>query len=357
MARAEADVVVVGAGIMGAAAAAAVARGGRNVILLEQFDLGHDRGSSHGRSRIFRLSYPDPTYVRMAQEALPLWRRLEHETDAPVLQQLGGLDTGPGVDEHGRAMALCGVTFEWLDGAEVVRRFPSVGAQAGERFLFHPQAGIVRADRALAAFVRSVRQHGGEVLEGHRVVGLLPSDHGVDVRTEGRAFRARVAVVTAGAWARPLLVPAGIDLPVRPTRETVAYFRLEEGASVPSLIEWAEPAAYALRSPGQGIKAGEHQAGPDADPDDEARPSGPSVERLRRWIRRRFPGAESRPHLAETCLYTNTADQAFILERRGPIVVGSPCSGHGFKFAPVIGERLAALATDGRAVEHGRPTN
>jgi sarcosine oxidase len=344
--RAQVDVAVVGAGVMGAATAAALARGGRDVALFERFRVGHDRGSSHGRSRIFRLSYADPRYVRMAQEALPLWRRLEEEADEPLLRQTGGLDTGHSLDEHGGAMAACDVAFQWLDGDEVVRRFPFVAAGSGERFLFQPEAGIVFADRAVAAFVRSARAHGGELLEGRRVLELRPSDDAVTVRTEEETVRARVAVVTAGAWARGLLAPAGIELPVRPTRETVAYFGIDEEDAAPALIEWGEPAGYALPSPGQGIKAGEHGAGPPADPDEDGEPSGPSVDRLARWIRRRFPGADPRPHLSETCLYTNTSDEAFILERRGPLVVGSACSGHGFKFAPLIGERLAALAAD-----------
>jgi sarcosine oxidase len=346
--RTDTDVVVVGAGVMGAATAAALARGGRDVMLMERFQVGHDRGSSHGRSRIFRLSYPEPGFVRMAQEALPLWRRLEEEAGEPLVRETGGLDTGPWLEEHGRALEACGVEFEWLDGAEVARRFPVLGAGSGERFLFQPQAGVVSADRAVAAFVRAAWAHGGELRQGQRVLEIRSSEDMVSVRTEDGAVRARVAVVTAGAWARGLLASAAIDLPVHPTRETVAYFGIEEEA-VPTLIEWGEPAGYALPSPGQGIKAGEHGAGPPADPDQDGEPSGPSIERLARWIRRRFPAADPRPHLAETCLYTNTSDERFILERRGPIVVGSPCSGHGFKFAPLIGERLAALASAGPA--------
>lgn len=337
------DVVVVGAGVMGSAAAAALARAGRDVVLLERFRVGHTLGSSHGRSRIFRLSYRDPRYIRMAQEALPRWRRLEEESGVSLLTTTGGLDTGP-VDDHARAMQTCGVAFERLDGAEVARRFPVMAAPPRANFLFQADAGIVAADRAVRAFLRSLRSHGGELLEDHRVVEIGGAGDRVEARTDSATFRARVAVVTAGAWARGLLAPAGIDLPVRPTRETVAYFHVDEGLDLPTLVEWSEPAAYALRSPGQGIKVGEHRTGPDADPDDVGPPDEASVARLRRWVGERFPAAEPEPHLSETCLYTNTADETFILERRGPIAVGSPCSGHGFKFAPLIGERLAALA-------------
>jgi sarcosine oxidase len=167
------------------------------------------------------------------------------------------------------------------------------------------------------------------------------------VETDHETYRASVVVVTAGSWVRDLVEPLGIEIEVRPTRETVAYFGLDESAEVPSLVEWSEPAGYALRSPGQGVKAGEHGTGPDADPNQEASPRREAVERIGAWVGRRFPDVDPEPHLAETCLYTNTRDESFILERHGPVVLGSPCSGHGFKFAPWIGRRLADLATSG----------
>jgi sarcosine oxidase len=337
------DVVVVGAGVMGAATGWSLARAGRDVVLLEQFEVGHSRGSSHGRARIFRFSYPDPTYVRMAQEALPLWRELEAESGEEILRNTGGIDLGPAVDEHARALDSCGAAFQIVDGEEVGLRFPSLSLPRKARALFQPDAGVLRADRAVAAFLDSAAKSGTEIREETRVLGLAARGDLAEVRTEGETFRARVAVVTAGAWARGLLTGAGIDIPARPTRETVAYFRLEDDR-VPTLVEWGSPAGYALPSRGQGVKAGEHGAGPEVDPDTESGPNRGSVDRLRAWIRQRFPSARPEPHLVETCLYTNTPDESFILERRGPIVIGSPCSGHGFKFAPLIGERLARLA-------------
>ncbi|MGH2653188.1 MAG: FAD-dependent oxidoreductase [Actinomycetota bacterium] len=345
--RPETEVVVVGAGIMGSATAAALAREGREVVLVERFRVGHRRGSSHGAARIFRFSYPDPLYVGMMQEALPLWRRLEDETGETILTVTGGLDGGSGLEQNAAAMAARGVPFERIDGAEVTARFPALAAEPGEPFLFQAEGGIVAADVALRAFVSSAVDRGAELVEETRVVAVRPGDDAVEIDTEDGAYRARGAVVTAGAWARGLLTPAGVDLPVRPTRETVAYFRLDESLPVPTLVEWADPLGYALRNPGQGIKAAEHRVGPEIDPDEEGGPDQGSVARLRSWIRRRYPAADPEPHLVETCLYTNTEDESFVLERLGRLVVGSPCSGHGFKFAPLIGERLAALARAG----------
>ncbi|MGH2662189.1 MAG: N-methyl-L-tryptophan oxidase [Actinomycetota bacterium] len=337
------EVVVVGAGIMGGATARALARAGREVVIFEQFEVGHRRGSSHGRSRIFRLSYEDPVFVRMAREALPRWRELEQESGGSILEITGGLDAGSNVEDHAAALETCGVPFERLDPAEVGRRFPGVSVDGPS--LFQPDAGIVRADRAVEAMLASARAHGTRLEEGSPVTAIRPDGDEVEVETRSGRWVAPVAVVTAGAWAPSLLAAIGEEIPVRPTRETVAYFRMPEHPPVPALVEWGKPAAYALPSPGQGLKAGEHHAGPDVNPDEPGEPDERSVVRLRTWVQDRFPAVDPEPHLVETCLYSNTPDERFILERRGPLVIGSPCSGHGFKFAPVIGERLAALAT------------
>lgn len=342
--RRDAEVVVVGAGVMGSATAWALARAGRDVVLLERFRVGHDRGSSHGAARIFRISYPDPLYVSMMQDALPLWRRLEEESGGTILTVTGNLDGGVGLERNEAAMATRGVPFEWVDGGELATRFPGLDGERGERFLFQADGGIVAADVAWGAFVSSAAAHGAEVIEDTRVVAVRAAEDAVEIDTEDGGYRARTAVVTAGAWARGLLAPAGFDLPVRPTRETVAYFLLDRGLTVPTLLEWADGFTYALPSPGQGVKAGEHGVGPEVDPDEEGGPDTDSVVRLGEWIKRRYPAADPVPHLAETCLYTSTADESFVLERRGRLVVGSPCSGHGFKFAPLIGEQLAELA-------------
>ncbi|MDQ4004954.1 MAG: FAD-dependent oxidoreductase, partial [Actinomycetota bacterium] len=284
---------------MGAATAWALARAGHDVVLLEQFEIGHDRGSSHGRSRIFRLSYRDPGYVRMAQRALTMWRELEREAGEEVLRTKGGLDLGPDSDRHAETLEECGVPFERLDSAEVKRRFPAIAVTPGTTAVYQPDAGIVLADRAVDAFVHRASALGAEVRERTRVTALEVSADGVDVRTEDEVFRSRVAAVTAGAWARGLLAGARIDLPVRPTRETVAYFRAD--GQVPSVVEWTRPAVYGLADPEYGIKSGEHHAGSDTDPDMEEGPDLASVERLSAWIRERFPAADPTPVETETC--------------------------------------------------------
>jgi len=342
------DAVVVGAGAMGAAAAWRLARRGREVVLLEQFEVGHDRGSSHGAARVFRFSYDDAGFVAMAMEALPLWRRLEEEAGESVLTVTGGFDLGPParLEAHQDALDARGAVWDLVDGAELGRRFPGVAPPADPKILFQPDVGVLAADRAVLAMIDVAKRHGVDVRERTRASAIRPGGEGVEVVTKRGTLRAGVAVVTAGAWARPLLTGAGIDLPVTPSRETVAFFPVEGDAALPVLVEWLDDSQplYALPSPGQGLKTGWHHSGAEANPDERGKVAPRIVERMSAWVAERFPGATPTPHHAETCLYTNTSDESFILERRGPVVIGSACSGHGFKFAPLIGERLARLA-------------
>jgi sarcosine oxidase len=259
------------------------------------------------------------------------------------LISLGGLDVGPGIEKNASALQECGAVHEMLTGREAARRFPQVSLREDEDVLFHPDAGIVRADKAIESFVALATRAGADVRQNARVAGIEERSEGIAVRAGDETFAAPVAVITAGAWVNRVLADSGIELDVRVTRETVAYFR-SGGPTPPTLVEWSDPTVYALPSPGQGIKAGEHIAGPTAEPDEVGTPDDDAAARVAGWIARRFPGAEPTAHHAETCLYTNTTDEHFILERHGSIVVGSPCSGHGFKFAPLIGKRLAELA-------------
>jgi monomeric sarcosine oxidase len=316
-------VAVVGAGVMGAATARACARRGADVVLLEQFDLAHTRGSSHGDARIFRLAYPEAHYVALAAESLPRWRELEQESGERLLHTTGSLDLGLELP-HGAALEEHGLGYQLLDAGELERRF---GVHAPEaQAVFQPDGGVLDADRCRAAFVAGARAAGAVVHERTRVDDL-------------DALDADVVVVTAGAWVNRF----GFDLPVRVTRETVSYY--DAGRGGPTLIEWTPGlGVYALFTPGRLLKVGLHHAGHEADPDAEEPPNPELVRGEAQWAAERFGLRDPQPVRSETCLYTTTPDESFVLERRGRVVVGSPCSGHGFKFAPAIGERLADLA-------------
>jgi monomeric sarcosine oxidase len=335
---------VIGAGIMGAATVAALAARGHSVVLLEQFTLGHDRGSSHGRSRIFRFSYPEVEYVDMAREALGLWRDAEERSGEKLLDITGGLDIGDGIERNAQALEAAGADFTLATGRELRSRYPYLRFDNDAPVLFSPDSGTIAAERSISTFVALARADGADVFEERQVTAIDERDDDVVLRTDEGDIIARVVIVTAGAWAKGLLAPIEIELPVWVTRETVAYFELDE--KPPTLVDWGSPLVYSLPSPGQGLKAAQHIAGPRTHPEDTGRPDTSSVAIVAEWVREHFPSANAEPSFAETCLYTNTDDERFILERHGNVVVGSPCSGHGFKFAPLIGKRLADLALE-----------
>jgi sarcosine oxidase len=321
-------VAVIGGGVMGLATGWALRRGGHEPVVYEQFRIGHDRGSSHGRSRIFRLAYAEDEYVRLAQESLGLWRELEGETGEAVLELNGLVEVVQTLEEStAHTLERCGVAWERLERAEAEERYP-IRVPESSFVVLQPEAGIVRADRALAGFARGL-----DVREGSRV---HPDELDADA-----------VVVTAGPWVNELLEE---PLPVKVTRETLAYFRPEGGRPIPSVVSF-KPGRhthemYSLHDPKHGLKVGAHHAGQEADPNIPGEPEPELIERITAWANATYRLAEPEPVVAETCMYTTTADESFILERRGRLVVGSTCSGHGFKFAPAIGERLAALAVD-----------
>jgi sarcosine oxidase len=319
---------VIGAGVMGLATAWALKRRGHEPIVYEQFRVGHDRGSSHGRSRIFRLAYAEDEYVRLAQEALGLWRELEGESGETLLELYGLVEVVRTLEEStAHTLERCGVAWEQLDREEAEQRYP-IRVPEGSFVVVQPEAGIARADKALAVLA-----------------------HGLELREETRAhpgeLDADAVVVTAGPWVNELLDE---PLSVKVTRETVCYFRPEPGRPIPSVVSFKPDRhthdMYSLHDPVHGLKVGAHHAGPEADPNVPGEPKPELIERITAWANETYRLEDPAPVAAETCMYTSTADETFVLERRGRVVVGSPCSGHGFKFAPAIGERLAALAAE-----------
>ena len=347
------DVAVVGAGVIGSATARALGARGASAVLLEQFDLGHARGSSHGATRIFRLAYPDPSYVRMAVAADAGWAALQADAGEELLVRTGGLDAGPGAAACAAALAACGVDHAWLDAGELRDRYPGLAVEPGERMLFQPGAGVSLAGRAVAALQRLARRDGVPARAGTPVRSIEPRGDHVVLRTAGGDLAARVAVLAAGPWTAGLLPGVVTAAPrLTATLQQVRYFAPRDRAAGrwPTLIEWAPDGAswYVVPMAGDapGVKVASHLPGRAVDPRD-----GPFAEldpvleqEAAQYVRRRLPGLDPAGLAPETCLYTMTADEDFVLDREGPVVVGGGCSGHAFKFAPLLGEMLADLA-------------
>jgi sarcosine oxidase len=348
-----ADVVVVGAGAMGSATAYWLARDGRKVVLLERFAQGHTRGSSHGQTRIFRLAYPDPAYVGLAQRALELWREIEAEAAVVLVEPTGSVDHGDedSTGEVAQALGLRGAAFEMLPPEEAEERWP--GMRFDDQVLFHPDGGRCLADRTVRTLQDRAAAHGAEV---HFDVGparleLDDGGDGVRVTAPSGEWRAGVAVVTAGPWVERVVAgtPAAEQIPpMLVTHEQIQHFApvadLDRPELWPSFIHHRHPWHYGLLSPDEGMKVATHlctaEFDPDKDPVWDVDRERSDVAYVERW----FPGLEPRPVHKATCIYTNAPDEDFVFERAGPIVVGSTCSGHGFKFTPVVGRLLADLA-------------
>src|SRR3954454_20768108 len=222
----DADVIVIGGGAMGSAAAWQLAERGVDVLLLERFEPGHTRGASHGGSRIFRVSYADPVHIALAQEALGLWRGLEAAGGRSLLAITGGLDHGGSatLDDLHAGLRAAGITSHWLTPSEAEQRWP--GIRVDTRALYHPDSGRLHADHAVAS-LQSVAAARGAVVRHHTQVSgirVVDADEVQVLTADGRRLQARRAVVAVGAWTAPLLVGV-VPLPrLRVTQEQPAHF-------------------------------------------------------------------------------------------------------------------------------------
>lgn len=359
-ARRVADALVLGGGVIGAAAALALAERGLRVSLVERFQPGHRHGSSHGDGRIFRFSYPEAVYVALAERAAAGWRRLGTVAGEELLLPGGHWDGGPAgcreLADIEAAITGSGLACRRLSAEESNRRFPRLRLPPGSEALYQGDGGVLRAGRAVAALWRLARRAGVGCHPGEAVTRLDGGDGGIEATTaSGRRFAARRLVLAAGAWSRDLAAGLGLDLPLRVTQEQVAYFPprndVDHGpGALPSFVDHhASPPFYGLplvEIP--GVKVGRHHAGPALASADRRLPADAGeTGRLRRFAAERLPDLAVEPVCVETCLYTTTPDRHFLLDRHPAlpqVVLAAGFSGHGFKFAPAIGEITAALA-------------
>lgn len=341
--------VVVGAGIVGLAAAWELTRRGERPLVVDRFARGHREGASHGATRNYNNAYAEPHYLDLLALARAGWDALGTVEGEPLLR-LHGLVThgGEGLEEVDRRLRERGIASRLLDAVEAAARWP--GMRFEPTVLYSPDAGVVRADAALRELERRVVAAGGEVRWQAEAVRV--SDEG-DTATVtlagGAAVHAETVVVAAGAWT-PTLLP-GLPLPpLRVTEEGFAHFApLSPGARWPSfnhLVAGYPAHVYGGPTPGEGVKIGFHRVGDEVDPDSRPRRIAYARE-LTDYAREWMPGVDPGTAAPVSCTYTSTPDSAFVLDRVGRVVVGAGFSGHGFKFGPGIGATLAALALDG----------
>ena len=360
------DVVVCGLGVMGSAALHHLARRGKRVLGLERYAPGHDRGSSHGHTRIIRLGYFEhPSYVPLLRRAYALWRELEGASGQQLLHLTGIAEIGPpsGILVRGtlEAARLHGLRHDVLTAAELMRRFPAFRVPPEHVAVVQPDGGFLDVEPSIAAQIALATAAGAEIRNGETVRAIEPRAGLVRIISERGVVEAGAAIVAAGAW-MPALLPELAPM-LRATREVVGWFEVADadlfaaGRCPVFILESRHGMHYGIpprggAGIGAAIKVAKHHHRDETvDPDACDRTVSAQDEALiRAAVADHLPAANGPLKAAETCLYTMTPDDHFLIDRlpgASNIMVASPCSGHGFKFAPVIGEILADLATTG----------
>jgi sarcosine oxidase len=360
------DAIVLGLGAMGSAAAFHLASRGKSVLGVEQFTSPHDKGSSHGGSRIIRQAYWEGAdYIPLVQRAYDLWRRLEKDSATRLLHITGGLFLG---SRHGdlvsSSIAACekhSIPFEVLDSREVEQRFPVFLMEPGDAAVYEPNAGYLVPEECIRAHLELASRAGAELRFEEKVLSWSAVGDHVEVRTSRGSYHAGHLVIAAGPWANEALHSV---VPLRVTRQVMAWIAPRDGVSCflperfPVFV--AEDAGGgapiygfpAIDGEGSGVKAALHGSDDVCMADNVNRVVDEiDIQRIQEKLMARIPELDGELVRAKTCLYTTTPDEHFVI---GPHPQVAPCtiacgfSGHGFKFSSVVGEVLADLATNGK---------
>ncbi|MCL4210843.1 MAG: N-methyl-L-tryptophan oxidase [Phycisphaeraceae bacterium] len=380
--RAEYDIIVLGVGAMGTACCLELARRGERVLGVERFTIGHALGSSHGESRIFRVAYYEhPDYVPLLQRARKQWLTLQEQAGETLFHPSGGLWIGP-PDHHLIAGTLDtagrhGLPHEVLDAGSLVSRYPFIRPMPDDVGFFEQDAGTLLPERAVTAMARLAREAGAAILDNTRALHWREQDDEVIVITDRGEFRAGHLILSAGAWSSDVIEPRGsVDelrdaerrgssapggLALRVSRQPAVWFAMRDPIRFRPRVTPCWGVARAVDSFYYGFpcvndhgtgKVSLHFAGETCDPETLPRRVRPDeIAALKRFLDLTFPGVYGEAVASSVCLYTNSPDGHFIIDRHPihrRVTIACGFSGHGFKFAPVVGEALADLATRGR---------
>jgi sarcosine oxidase len=357
------DVIIVGLGAMGSAAAYHLAKSGRKVLGLDRFRPPHTQGSSHGQTRIIREAYfEDPAYVPLVQRAYELWAELEQQSGRILLKKTGGLMIGPasGVVFSGakRSAEQHRLAHEILTAADVRGRFPVLQPEDSMSAVWEPRAGILFPESCIEAHLQLARTRGA-TLQYDEPVQRWEADHPVRVITSKGSYSAEQLLFCAGAWTGELFRDLG--LPLRVERQVQFWF--EPAAKAASFEPDKCPIHiweferdrffYGFPDLGEGVKVAAHHEGVSTLPDNVDRTvREDEVDRMRQVLKRFVPDANGRLRSTAVCMYTNTPDGHFVIDHHPKcpeVLMASPCSGHGFKFSSAIGEVLADLLWTGQS--------
>jgi monomeric sarcosine oxidase len=361
------DVIVIGAGGVGSAAAYYLSKAGKKVLLLEQFELNHQNGSSYGYSRVIRYTYDNPIYINLMRDAYPLWFALQEEAGEQLYVKTGGLDFGfPDKETFQalkRSMDTAELDYEHLDKAEIAKCYPQFALDDGMEGLFQSEAGLLRASRCVLAHTRLAQERGAVVMDQTPVVKITPTAQGVAVQTETEVYGCDRIVLTAGSWAKGLLADQGIDLPLKIMPCQLGFYQPKNSADFepgkfPVFFahmngDYGEmPYGIPHEDPSLGVKITTFYGWDTVDKPSQVdyTPSQEWTERIRGFAQQYIPDAAGPLLATRRCLYTLTPEKHFIVDHHPnypQVVIGAGFSGHGFKFTTLMGKMLADLAIDG----------
>jgi sarcosine oxidase len=359
------EVIVIGLGGMGSATAWHLAARGKQVIGIDRYQPGHRFGSSHGRTRIIREAYFEaPEYVPLVRRSYQLWRELENDSGRKLMSILGLLTVGTPESEivSGvlKSSEQYGIACESLDQNALAERYGGLAPDGDMVGVFEPTGGVLDPEACIDAHLELARKYGAVIRDGEQVQSWKATDAGVEVTTDQDTYKAERLIFTAGPWTGQLL--SELELPLEPWRVFFAHYdsvmRDRFTPDVCPIVIWDTPRGsyYVVPFlPGQGMKVGRHDSGEPTNPDRMKRTV--DVHELRRQtetIEKYMPGGTGRVLEAETCIYTVTPDHNFIIDthpEHEQVSFACGFSGHGYKFASVIGEVMADLAENGRT-EH-----
>lgn len=357
------DVIVLGAGSMGMAAGAFIAKQGASVLLLDAFDPPHHQGSHHGDTRMIRHAYGEgKKYVPLVLHAQKLWHQLEEETGERLFEKTGVLGLGksdsPFLIEEIASSKEFSLPLEILEAAEVRKRWPGIRIEDDLIGAFEPNSGLLYSEACISAYRRVAQRHGADLSMNTRANRITYHADGVTVHTEKGDFQADRLIVTAGAWTGSLL--RDLDIPLQPFRKTAVWYEADEAlyglGSFPSyFMDLPGERFYGFPSiQGSGLKIGSHDAGRIVDPDEVNREFGSQPDDegdLALMVERFFPGVSRQNKRGQVCLVTWTPDHDFIIDRHPDhehVLLISACSAHGFKFASAIGEIAMQMSLKGK---------
>ncbi len=344
------DVAVIGGGVHGLFSAYALARRGKSVVVCEQYEFGHLRGSSHGATRIYRLSYDDPDYVKLALNALSLWRQVEDEAQVSLIEPNGCVDHGsaPVIASRVNAMDQCGVASEVITTQEAQYRWPNL--EFDETVVFHPGGGRIYARATLTAIHELCSTNGVELREFFPVKKMYDDASGNKVlESESESISASVVVCAAGAWT-PELLNGVINIPQpKISQEQTLYFASRDpGAIWPNIFHHRDTTFFSQEAPGVGVLVSGIRMGTYvntvADRDFIVDPL--VAIKVCDYVSQFMPGLDAHPLSSDTCQATFNRTGDFIVDRVGNVVVLMACEQAGFTFAPMIAKYAADLVTE-----------